>query len=283
MISHIYLGLNDTNLTHHSDAITSTMASQNYQPHNCLFNRLFRRRSKKTSMPRVTGLCEGNSPVTGEFPTQRASNTENVSIWWHYHAKNKGYAMWTIHSLFHVISRNICSVPWPFVSEEPIWLPRYRWLLRTCLSYWSNNDNIITWTHFPHCLCMHPANGRRCYIVTSSPIGLVHTHNVPSPGRRLVLNRWAPANRLGCRHWIFLVINDMHKNLWRTPGSELFVNCAHGKFFFFLLEKFISLIILTWFQMCGRKSTPLLRWIQPLLLLLMKLQDFRQEPTQAAR
>ena len=39
-------------------------------------NRLFRRRSKKTSKLRVTGLCEGNSPETGEFPTQRASNAE---------------------------------------------------------------------------------------------------------------------------------------------------------------------------------------------------------------
>ena len=29
---------------------------------------------------RVTGLCEGNSPVTGEFPAQRASNAGNVSI-----------------------------------------------------------------------------------------------------------------------------------------------------------------------------------------------------------
>ena len=27
---------------------------------------------KKTSKLRVTGLCEGNSPVTGEFPAQRA-------------------------------------------------------------------------------------------------------------------------------------------------------------------------------------------------------------------
>ena len=30
-----------------------------------------RRRWKKTSKLRVTGLCEGNSPVTGEFPAQR--------------------------------------------------------------------------------------------------------------------------------------------------------------------------------------------------------------------
>ena len=34
----------------------------NHQPHGCLFNRLFRRRWKKTSKLRVTGLCVGNSP-----------------------------------------------------------------------------------------------------------------------------------------------------------------------------------------------------------------------------
>ena len=56
-----------------------------HQPHDCLLNRLFTRRSKKTSKLRVTGLCAGNSPVTGEFPAQRASNTENVSIWWRHH------------------------------------------------------------------------------------------------------------------------------------------------------------------------------------------------------
>ena len=35
---------------------------------------------------KTPGICEGNSPVTGEFPTQRASNAENVSIWWRHHA-----------------------------------------------------------------------------------------------------------------------------------------------------------------------------------------------------
>ena len=34
----------------------------NYQPHGCLLNRLFRRRSKKTSKLHITGLCVGNSP-----------------------------------------------------------------------------------------------------------------------------------------------------------------------------------------------------------------------------
>ena len=57
----------------------------NYQPHDCLLNRLFRCRSKKTSKLRVTGICAGNSPMTGEFPAQMASSAENVSIWWRHH------------------------------------------------------------------------------------------------------------------------------------------------------------------------------------------------------
>ena len=41
----------------------TTMTSQiTIQPHDCLLNRLFRRRSKKTSKLRVIGLCVGNSP-----------------------------------------------------------------------------------------------------------------------------------------------------------------------------------------------------------------------------
>ena len=48
----------------------------NHQPHDCLLNRFFSRTSKKTSKLRVTGLCVGNSPGTGEFPTQMASNAE---------------------------------------------------------------------------------------------------------------------------------------------------------------------------------------------------------------
>ena len=66
---------------HHNghDSIT------NNQPHHCLLNGLFRRRSKKTSKLCVTGLCAGILPGTGEFPAQMASNAENVSIWWHHH------------------------------------------------------------------------------------------------------------------------------------------------------------------------------------------------------
>ena len=60
----------------------------NLQPPGCLLNRLFRRKSKKTSKLRVTGLCAGNSPGTGEFSAQMASYAENVSIWWRHHDKS---------------------------------------------------------------------------------------------------------------------------------------------------------------------------------------------------
>ena len=60
----------------------------NHQHHDCLLNRLFRRKSKKTSKLNVTGLCAGNSPGSGEFPAQMASNAENVSIWWRHHVKH---------------------------------------------------------------------------------------------------------------------------------------------------------------------------------------------------
>ena len=55
----------------------------NHLCHNCLRNRLFGRRSKKTSKLRVTGLCEGNPPA---FPSQISSNAENISTLWRYHA-----------------------------------------------------------------------------------------------------------------------------------------------------------------------------------------------------
>ena len=66
-------------LFHYNDIIMSTIASQN------LLNRLFRRRSKETPKLRTTGLCAENSPVTGEFPADRASNAETVSVRWRLH------------------------------------------------------------------------------------------------------------------------------------------------------------------------------------------------------
>ena len=83
----------------------------NHQPHDCLLNRLFRRRSKKTSKIRVTGLCEGNSPGTGEFPAQMASNAENGSIWWRHHGpwhNGQYFAEEIIKGIF--LNKKFCSL-----------------------------------------------------------------------------------------------------------------------------------------------------------------------------
>ena len=61
----------------------------NHQPYDWFPNRLFRHRSKKTSKLRVIGLCAGNAPVTGEFPSQMASDAEKVSIWWRHNMKSE--------------------------------------------------------------------------------------------------------------------------------------------------------------------------------------------------
>ena len=79
-----FLWLLDDHRTHYDDVIMGAIESQ--------ITPLFRRRSKKTSKLRVTGLCAGNSPVTGEFPAQMASNAENASIWWRHHVT----AVWEV-------------------------------------------------------------------------------------------------------------------------------------------------------------------------------------------
>ena len=69
---------------HYNDVIMSAMAYK-FTSLTILYSTVYsRRKSKKTSNSklRVTGLCAGNSPATGEFPAQRTSNAENVSIWW---------------------------------------------------------------------------------------------------------------------------------------------------------------------------------------------------------
>ena len=65
-------------LSHYNDDIMRAMAS--HQPHDCLLNGLFTQRyiqahvKENIKAPRHWLLC-------GEFPAQRASNAENVSIW----------------------------------------------------------------------------------------------------------------------------------------------------------------------------------------------------------
>ena len=74
------LRMSHISLSHYSDVTMSAMASQ------ITGVSIVCSRSKIIWEPRATGLCEGNPvTMTGRFPSQRASNAENVSIWWRHH------------------------------------------------------------------------------------------------------------------------------------------------------------------------------------------------------
>ena len=65
----------------------------NHYPRNCLLNRLFRRRSKKTSKLRVTGLCVGihqwpvNSPHQGLVTRKLFPFDDVIMVIWHIQMK----------------------------------------------------------------------------------------------------------------------------------------------------------------------------------------------------
>ena len=70
--------------THYSDVIMSAMASQ-ITSLKIAYSTVYSEEDKKTSKLRATGLCAGNSLMACELPAQRASNAENVSVWWRHH------------------------------------------------------------------------------------------------------------------------------------------------------------------------------------------------------
>ena len=93
----------------------------NHQPHDCLLNRLFRRRSKKTSKLRVTALCAGNSPLTGEFPAQMDSNAkmfplDDVIMMTRYFLQHRPFVWMTSYS-----SKKIARVTITVASQWARW------------------------------------------------------------------------------------------------------------------------------------------------------------------
>ena len=104
----------------------------NHQPHDCFLNRLFRRRSKKTSKLHITGLCAGNSPGTGEFPVQMASNAENVSIWWCHHDTYKCFVNLNMHVFVSCqqLSNVLAFYPRPVLA--------FGYCRCLCLSVWAS-------------------------------------------------------------------------------------------------------------------------------------------------
>ena len=75
-----------------------------------------------------------NSPVTGEFPAQRSSNAENVSIWWRHCVK---------HLVTCIVFLNVANLRYAHISHMLQRQRRYNWTLNTMTS---SNGNIFRFT-----------------------------------------------------------------------------------------------------------------------------------------
>ena len=104
-------------LTFYNGIITS-MGASHITSFSIVYSIVFRHRSKKTTNLRVICLCEGNSLVTGEFLAQRASHTENVSIWWHHHALGKSSFFFTLQLSCFLLQPS-SSINGPFHTASP--------------------------------------------------------------------------------------------------------------------------------------------------------------------
>ena len=83
----------------------------NHQPHDCLPERLFRRKSKKTSKPRVTGLCVGNSPgpvnSPHKWPVTRKCFHLTTSSWLCRISTNKCVYGWWLNNIAKPLSEPV--------------------------------------------------------------------------------------------------------------------------------------------------------------------------------
>ena len=112
----------------------------NHQPHDYLCCFLFRRRSKETSKLRVTGLCTGNSPVTGEFPAQKARNAGNVSIWWRHHVLESRRFGCSSFISYHL---EIFQPQFPFLNRNHYCLVYYHFINYLKIIVWYTSRNHV--------------------------------------------------------------------------------------------------------------------------------------------
>ena len=71
----------------HNDGVTWTPYSLQSPFIRLFVQLLMRTHIRETSKTALLALCVGNSPMTCEFPAQRASNAENASIWLRHYDK----------------------------------------------------------------------------------------------------------------------------------------------------------------------------------------------------
>ena len=134
-----------------NNTMTSSWARRRLKsPASPLFTQPFIR--VQISKLRVTGLCAGNSPVTGEFPAQMASNAENVSIWWRHHEKRHlGHLGFTVE---HNRNRQYIHAVWAYAtnSNSISWVPTEQQSNLLVSEYYNPgaHEDVMTWKSFPH-------------------------------------------------------------------------------------------------------------------------------------
>ena len=126
----------------------------NHQPHGCLLNRLFRRRWKKTSKLRVTGLCEGNSPGPVNSPhkgpvTRKMFPFDDVimCVRNYYHISQGSMCQPMKRPEYHVTRFRWMThdgLPWTIhdIDKRSLW-----WSRRRCFYWWQATPIITSSRH----------------------------------------------------------------------------------------------------------------------------------------
>ena len=92
----------------------------NHQQFDCLSNSLhysgwWQHHQKST----LLALCEGKPPVTGGFPSQRASNAESVSMSCHHHVQTATYHLYCNGHCASTAARSSCRRNIPALAHFP--------------------------------------------------------------------------------------------------------------------------------------------------------------------
>ena len=119
-------------ISHYYDVLMSAIASQ-ITSLTIVYSTIYsRHRSKKTSKPRVTWPLCREFTGTGEFPEQKASNAENVSIWWRHYAYDDDTAGNVTRCYYYGPHRAWPSISLQFTRINNKWAHWFQ-------NYWRNN------------------------------------------------------------------------------------------------------------------------------------------------
>ena len=133
---------------HYNDVIMDSIASQITSltiVYSAVYSGADRRKHQSSAL---LAFVWGNSPGTGEFPAQMASNAENVSIWWCHHVIIWIYGSFAeFEMLWNFLARILPVCLWCIVQimnslspSDVIWC--LQWLRK-----WSFQCQAITWTN----------------------------------------------------------------------------------------------------------------------------------------